>query len=502
MKTNLRGLTLTALLLSASNMSFAQQGASTSIGDLPGYDEDAYFAEEATYAQRVSPVAPAAHTDEDAHVTDQGAYVTDEVYPTAASEEAPQLYAPMDSSELQPVGFFDGSLLGMNQSNCDQVQVCEAGCDGGCSSCRGSSLSSRLGLGNLSGCGSNCWGTSEALLWFTPDRDMPALITVNAPGGDPIGPTATTVFGDGIDGDLTAGFRGDYGKYVTKNIGIGGRFWIVGDQTESYSNASNGDITIGRPFFDTSDSFFDSPNPGENALLIGHNGVGLLPLVDGNIQAESKLQMWAAEAYARINLGCSSTSKLELLGGYSHFSIDDSLYMHSQSFIGGSAAASSFYDFTDAYELENRFDGGQIGFEMSKTRGRWTARSLTKVHLGNMSQSAKVQGTSTFGTPFPATTGVGGALPFDSYVDEDRDVFTFIPEANFKLSYQFRPNVALSVGYSFMYFDNVAQVGDVINPIYDGPSLGDPAQFGGQPFKFDDSSLWVQGIDLGVVINL
>ena len=38
------------MLLSSTSVTFADQGGS-SVGDLPGYGEDAYFDEEATYAE-------------------------------------------------------------------------------------------------------------------------------------------------------------------------------------------------------------------------------------------------------------------------------------------------------------------------------------------------------------------------------------------------------------------------------------------------------------------
>ena len=60
MKTKFRGLALTAMLLSSTSMTFAQQGASSAVGDLPGYGEEAYFDEDAAYAVS-DEVVPASH---------------------------------------------------------------------------------------------------------------------------------------------------------------------------------------------------------------------------------------------------------------------------------------------------------------------------------------------------------------------------------------------------------------------------------------------------------
>ncbi|MCG8648456.1 MAG: BBP7 family outer membrane beta-barrel protein, partial [Pirellulales bacterium] len=79
--------------------------------------------------------------------------------------------------------------------------------------------------------------------------------------------------------------------------------------------------------------------------------------------------------------------------------------------------------------------------------------------------------------------------------------FAFIPEANLKVGYRVRENLSLSVGYSFIYFDNVALNGDIVDRVVDGTSLT-TGVFSTRPaFDFEDSSLWVQGIDLGMVLN-
>ncbi|WP_345687878.1 BBP7 family outer membrane beta-barrel protein [Novipirellula caenicola] len=497
-------------------MSFAQQGAS-SVGDLPGYDEDAYFADESTYQQQVSEVAPASHANRYESSQD---YEASQAYEEApAHYDAEPAYVAPIANDLQPVAFLDGHRLKNLRGSMGYQSACDGGCGGSCgqagcgmgysggcdAGCSGScggqcgrrGALHRLGLGSMFGCESNTWAQTEALLWFTQDRDMPALITTAEPGEFPFGDGATTVFGDDINGELSGGFRSDIGKYFTKNVGLGGRFWILAENQDSFYGEGDGsDRTIGRPYFNTDtggmDAFFVAADN-----VAGPSGAANF---SGAIAAESSLDLLGAEGYARINLGGSRSSKVELIGGYTHFSIDDTLRMSSFSVNRDTGDVTNY---NDSFDMENRFNGGQVGFEMSVRRGRWTARSLTKVHLGNMNQTANIAGSTQFG-PIGSNPAVlsGGALALDNQGTYERDVFSFIPEANFKLGYQFRPNVALSVGYSFLYFDNVALAGDVVDPIFDGTTNATGGPFGGRAFQFDDSSLWVQGIDLGVIINL
>ena len=97
----------------------------------------------------------------------------------------------------------------------------------------------------------------------------------------------------------------------------------------------------------------------------------------------------------------------------------------------------------------------------------------------------------------------GGLLALGNQGTYERDKFAFVPEMNFKLGYRFRDHVEMSVGYTFMYFDDVVLVGDVLDRTIDPSVLNTNGPYGTRPaFDFDDSGLWVQGIDLGVVIDI
>lgn len=84
----------------------------------------------------------------------------------------------------------------------------------------------------------------------------------------------------------------------------------------------------------------------------------------------------------------------------------------------------------------------------------------------------------------------------------ERDEFTFVPEMNFKLGYRFRDHVEMTVGYTFVMFNDVALAGDNVDRVVDASFLNSPGPFGTRPaFDFQDSSLWVQGLDLGLAIT-
>ena len=388
---------------------------------------------------------------------------------------------------FQPIGFKSEPK---ETAGCDCGETCDGGCDTSCEPSHG------LRIGGLfDRCPDDSWLSTEFLLWHTQDRESPPLVTKSAPNTFPVLPDAQVVFGDKLKGEFSGGFRLDAGKYLTDNFGVGGRFWILANNNDSYyADAFPNETSMGRPFF-------NSQAGTEDALLIsGLNGsiVGGGSF-EGTVAADSSINMWAAEVYTRLRLNCNSKCKIDFLSGYSHLSLEDNLDISSVTFNTSTADA---YEFHDSFDTQNRFDGGQLGFEMSLTEGRWTFRSMTKVHLGNMNQQVSIVGTHVS----PSDTGSGGLLALGNQGTYERDKFAFIPEANLKLEYCVRKNMALSIGYSFLYFDNVALAGAQIDPIID-PTGPNPIGISGPPwpanpaFSFQDSGMWVQGLDLGLTYD-
>ncbi|WP_461508756.1 BBP7 family outer membrane beta-barrel protein [Rhodopirellula baltica] len=389
-------------------------------------------------------------------------------------------------------------------SSYEMASSCGSSCGGNCGKCRKRPIRKMMQKHDM-------WMTAEALLWFTQARSSTPLIT-SAETGDrpeldsPDGPV-TTIFGgdEAIGGDLSAGFRIDIGKNLSDDFGVGGRFWWLSESSESASSGGIVDGTansIGRPFFDTN-------IPSDNSILIAGSGVTGSEDFEGSFSAESSLDIYAAEAYARMKMLSGSGFRTDLIGGFSHFGIDDTLTINStsiQTSAGPPGAANDRTVLFDNIQTENRFYGGQIGFESQINRGKWSFKTLTKVHLGNMEQIYRGTGLRTFTDGGGSTDSTnGGVLALGDTFNTtalDEDKFTFAPEANVKLAYQFRPNVSMSVGYSFIYWDDVLLSGDNINNVYNGDAITFPQGPLAQPAsERKDSSLYTHGIDLGCVID-
>lgn len=346
--------------------------------------------------------------------------------------------------------------------------------------------SSGLSTRRINACEEN-WLRAETLLWFPESRNSPSLVTT--------GDALENQFGNPIDSGLAPGYRLDYGKYFKGgNFGIGARVWGLFGEEEDYRIASDDPaFNIQRPYFNTLLGIND-------ALIV--SGTQGLNTFTGAFDATSEFDIVASEAYGRILFGKAENFRVDLIGGYSFFAIDDELTINSLT-VGG-AIPGQERRFRDSFDAANRFHGGQLGFETQLNKGRWSMTSLTKVHLGNMNQRLVIAGGSVSdlpGPPPPVNYANGFFVQGQQGVYE-QDEFSFVPEVNIKLGYQLRSNVHFTVGYSFLFWNTLALAGEQLDPRLDPTYfLDDTAnpQFAG--FQMRDSSLWIQGIDLGLTID-
>jgi hypothetical protein len=136
------------------------------------------------------------------------------------------------------------------------------------------------------------------------------------------------------------------------------------------------------------------------------------------------------------------------------------------------------------------------------TRGCWTIDLLGKVAIGGVSQQAKISGTTTISQDSDSNTYDGGVLALPSNIGTHKqNVFAALPEFNVNLRYQWSPLWKVSVGYTFMALTNVLRPGDQINLNVD-PDQFPPGTAGQNPtFVFNESDIWLQGINVGLECN-
>src|SRR5690606_17639714 len=96
----------------------------------------------------------------------------------------------------------------------------------------------------------NMWMKAELLLWFPQGRQTPPLGVASAQPGLPTALNRDQIFDAPFGNDLTPGFRGDIGRYFAGGaFGIGGRVWVLGDDSDSLSFSGDGSgVSFAVPF--------------------------------------------------------------------------------------------------------------------------------------------------------------------------------------------------------------------------------------------------------------
>lgn len=349
------------------------------------------------------------------------------------------------------------------------------------------------------------WVSGESLLWFGKNTSAPALVTTSAPGVLPVAGAAgvTTQLGgtDGVDYGLLPGFRVSAGRYIDdcQKLGVGGRVFGIFSASESFSTSSDGGgvPSIGIPFYNLTIA-------DDDAYLVAYRNGLNQPVSAGSVSARSDLDMIGVDGSLYILLGRSNDHRIDMLAGYSYNRLKNSAGVDSTStnlFTGDLIPDGTVFTTHDLFETENIFHGAHLGVLSSVVRQRVSLSTLAKVSFGNMRQMTAARGFTLQDDGVTEAAFAGGIFTQQSNLGEfSRDTFAFIPELGVKLGLAARENLQLTVGYTFLFWSDVALAGDQIDSTVDlTQSLGGAP--GTRPSsEFEQGSYWMQGIDLGMTL--
>jgi len=308
-------------------------------------------------------------------------------------------------------------------------------------------------------------------------------------------PSFSVVIGDTTANDgLRSGARINAGYWYDDchSIGWQGNVFGFGESDSNYSASGDGSPILARPFFNTQTS----------ALASGL--ISFPSVVNGSINVGTTSQSMGAELNIRKMLQNNCCYRLDLIGGYRYFYLNESLKIAentTSTATGGSIPVGTTLGIDDNFGGRNTFNGGQMGLMLTYTNCRWTCDLMTKVAVGSMDQIVNIGGSTTVTVPSETpVTNPGGFLALGSNSGSyERTRLSAIPEFDLNLSYQLNNHWKITAGYMFMYVANVVrpaeQTDSFINPNEFPPTTGG----GGLPrFVFSDNDMWVQGINVGM----
>ena len=394
--------------------------------------------------------------------------------------------AEFTDAQLNTASYLDENPEG------EYVTVSEHGC---CDSCGGTSCS---------GCDNGClavWGSLEYLLWWGQDAKTPPLVTTSPIGtsyndAGVLGESTTSVlFGGDIQSDAFHGGRLTVGLWLDScaTLGVAGRGFSMQQNKTNFSASTDSLPIIARPFF-------DALNNQESSKVMS------FPLeAEGGVNVALETEVDGLQAFLRHEFKRGCNYRIDWVLGYRYFRMRESLLITDS--VLNLDTGSAFFDYQtsqfDLFDVENEFNGGEIGFMGHSVEGRWTLDFHSTVSLGEVRQLARVNGATAITSPTGTTTDlVGGLLTQSTNIGEYRNnQFAVIPEVSLTLGYFITPRLDLSVGYTFLYVNHLSRPGQLIDTDINLNQQTRPPPFEGPArpeFVFRDSDYWLQGMNFGL----
>jgi len=352
------------------------------------------------------------------------------------------------------------------------------------------------------------WARADYLNWRTRGQQYPVLITTSpegtpnrAPDGTPIagvpGLSTTTVLLGGERGDSNArnGLMFTAGAWLNdcRTLGIEARYFQLQTQADSFEANSNTFPILISPFTD------ELGQPQRFAI-------GFPEFASGSVNLTNSSRFYGGDIHALINLCCSCNCRVDALVGYRHLRLNEDLRIRDiETFIPDQ----STIDATDDFNTRNRFNGADLGIVAQYFSCKWTVDVGARVALGVTEREVSINGSSTFIQPgIDPITRVGGIRAQASNIGtQSDDQFTAIPEFSVNFGYRLTCNLRALVGYTFIYWPDVARSGDQIDNTLNLSQFPSSTSPGGlsslvgaarPAAQINESNYWAHGFNLGL----
>lgn len=319
------------------------------------------------------------------------------------------------------------------------------------------------------------YGSAEYLRWWLQDqKDVPPSTVVTQ--GGPV-----TLQAD-PDNDERTGGRFHLGRWINplRTIALEGDFLFLGQRQPSSTVNAQG-VTA-----------------------------SMIPIFDGIDRVDRRIQYH--ERFQQIELGLRWKAwerpswHLDLLAGGRYFELDEAINVTSSTTFTQNPVllSDAVVRTVDLFGTDNRFIGGQIGFETEYACGWWYVQVVGKVAVGNNRQRLSVNGLTSVTAP-PQPLGnlavPGGLFAGGTNIgDTGRNRLAVVPEMGVWTGVRLNRYAKLSVGYDFLWISDALRPADQLDPAV---AQASPLSFLGPPFApplprsiFESTSVWAMGVGL------
>lgn len=339
----------------------------------------------------------------------------------------------------------------------------------------------------------------EYLLWWIQSPKVPVLVS----GGDVLdavpgafGQEGTFPLLDKIGMPPTLGGRLTMYRWLNENqvAGVEGVFWGARSfSRETFTSRGTGtEPVLARPFFNVNSGTLDA------------DPVGLPFAMAGTVQISLPSTMVSGEVNFHLAPSGGSEWQFRYFGGPRYLQLDEKLIINHASV----ELVDGQLDFVhDQFGTTNRYYGGQAGVGFEYRGGRLLLDVRTKLGFGRTEQTVRTDGGTALTTATGETTVLGdrGLLvqPFNAGLEVKRKAWSVVPEFSINGGLQLNEYFSIYLGYNFLYWSNVVRPGDALSqnislqPCCPGVILGahEPS------LNPTQSSVWIQGLTLGLEIN-
>ncbi len=361
---------------------------------------------------------------------------------------------------------------------------------------------------------SRFWFRTEYLLWWVKDAQLPVPIVTT---GDPtvglnvpvntagaIGSPGTTVLHGGNSAGFGAfsGFRFVFGGWATveQQIGWEAGGFLLERRTNVFTAASD---EFGNPplYFPA----FNVTAGQERALPIADPLRGFA----GEVFVGSTLEFWGAEFSGLLALYRRPGFEVVALGGFRYADLKENLHIANNT---TDLMLLSVDSANDYFDTRNQFYGGQVGTRVSWHDEFWTFDVTGKLAIGSTHQVVNISGDFTQVAlpgglaPTPGTFNSGIYTQTSNIGRRTESQFGVLPSLEAKVACQLTPRLRLSVGYDFIYWNQVVRPGNQMDrninqtqsPVFAGGVLIGPAN---PAPLFNRTDLWAHGVNMGLELR-
>ena len=284
-------------------------------------------------------------------------------------------------------------------------------------------------------------------------------------------------------------------------VGIGADYFNVGPSNQRFFADQDDFAELDRPFFNIDEN-------REDTELVAFPGV-----LSGSVAVDVRSELTGWGVHLRKLLcateGCKAcffdrcprpySSRTEYLLGFRSVQLQESIRIEENLV---SVDPVTRFNIVDQFRADNHFNGLEVGVLHRITRGDSYFTGGLRLAVGNTHQDIFINGQTVIDNAGPQT---GGLLAQNSNIGSyEFDEFSILPQLDLTYGYYLTERLAATIGYTFLYWSNVARPGDQIDRIVDPGQLPTnppttPAVLDDFPqFRLDQTDYWAQGVNFGL----